>query len=250
MYPIPTIICTVIIVIAYIILSGNIPMSAKNFGIRSFGREQRRREALASARLYLAPYRDMWKDQKLSNKYCSLQLGANGYTITGQEQTNGIYNRSFRIITCEEYSREDLWDLFLSSFSRNITYDKLLELCDTFHARYKETKPEVTINKSVQQNTQNNTMPVLEVPELNREKIDVNNASEVELTSLPGISIVIAKKLIKKREELNGFKNVNEVCSFLKLRPHMESQLKDLICVKRMKGSDKIKRYNERNIDL
>ena len=83
-----------------------------------------------------------------------------------------------------------------------------------------------------------------------KEKIDINNASEVEITSLPGISIVIAKKLIKKREEIGGFKNTHEVFVYLKLKPHMENQLKDLICVNKMKGSVKIEKYQERHVDL
>ena len=93
-------------------------------------------------------------------------------------------------------------------------------------------------------------VPALVVPEVKKEKLDVNNASEVELTALPGISIVVAKKIIKRREEINGFKNVNEFLEFTQLKPHMQTQLKELICVNKMKGSIKIKRYEERKLDL
>ena len=80
--------------------------------------------------------------------------------------------------------------------------------------------------------------------------LDVNNASEVELTALPGISIVMAKKLIKRREEIDGFKSVNDVCLFLKLKPHMQNQLEQLICVKKMNGKIGVKRFNERSVDI
>lgn len=265
-YPVPTIICTIIILIAYFILqniNGNInggigvqpyrrnTIASKNYGIHSMESEIRRRENLRSAALYLAPYNNIWGEQKLSNKYCSLNLGRNGYTIIGKEL---IYPyRHFRIMRTEFYSYEELWDMFLTSFSSYTSYDKLVELCTVFKATYRESVIEETVKKEYQQKSEQVNskaeMPVLKVPEL-KEKLDVNNASEVELTSLPGISIVTAKKLIKKREELNGFKNVEDVILFLKLKPHMESQVRELICVKRMKGSDKIKRYNERNIDL
>ena len=86
--------------------------------------------------------------------------------------------------------------------------------------------------------------------DLPKEKLDVNNASEVELTALPGISIVMAKKLIKRREEIGGFKSVDDVCLFLHLKPHMQNQLKLLICVNKMKGKLSMQRFTERNIDL
>ena len=86
--------------------------------------------------------------------------------------------------------------------------------------------------------------------ETRKEKLDVNNASEVEITSLPGISIVLAKKIIKRREEIGGFKDVNDFLDFTQLKPHMRMQLRDLICVNKMKGAGKIKRNNERSVDL
>jgi DNA uptake protein ComE-like DNA-binding protein len=85
---------------------------------------------------------------------------------------------------------------------------------------------------------------------LREEKLDINNASEIELTALPGISIVMAKKLVKKREEIGGFKTVNDVFVFLQIKPHMQAQLEKLICVKKIKGSVKIQLNKERSIDL
>ena len=81
-------------------------------------------------------------------------------------------------------------------------------------------------------------------------KIDINNCSEVELTALPGISIVMSKKIIKKREEIGGFKNTNDFFLFLKLKPHMQKQLENLICVNKMKGLIKIEKNKERSVDL
>ena len=82
------------------------------------------------------------------------------------------------------------------------------------------------------------------------EKLDVNNCSEIELTALPGINIVMAKKLIKKREEIGGFKKIDDVFLFLHLKEHMIDQLRILICVNKMKGSLNLKRFSERQVDL
>ena len=267
MYPAQTITCVVIIGIAYFVIQNTgsnngsyqrrNTIASKNYGIHSLEDELSRREALRSASLFLAPYNNIWGRQKISNKYCSMELGSNGYTITGRDMQNPA--RHFRITKSSIYSREELWNMFLISFSTYTGYDKLLELCDNFSAEYTKTGDNIVLPKNTADKVSpqvdaptysDNSMPVLKVPELKREKLDVNNASEVELTSLPGISIVTAKKLIKRREELKGFKFVEDVLSFLNLKPHMENQVKELICVKRMKGSDAIKRYNERNIDL
>ena len=83
------------------------------------------------------------------------------------------------------------------------------------------------------------------------EKLDVNNCSEIELTALPGISIVMAKKAIKKREEIGGFKTIDDFFLFMRLRPHMEQQLRELVSVKKMKGArKKMERNSERSVDL
>ena len=123
------------------------------------------------------------------------------------------------------------------------SYDGLVELCNLFRAVYVE---EFIGNKSIDSlSIQSETKK-----ECLKEKLDINNASEVEITALPGISIVLSKKLIKKREEIGGFKSVDDIFLFLKLKPHMENRLRSLICVNKMKGSIQIKRTKERSIDL
>ena len=54
-----------------------------------------------------------------------------------------------------------------------------------------------------------------------------------------------------KREEICGFKNIEEFFMFMKLKPHIEKQLQELVCANKMKGVRKIiEHYNERNVDL
>lgn len=248
MYPVQTIVISILICIGYFVIR-NLPEAGRT----NLSNSNNRRAALSMARMYLAPYRDIWRNLRLSNKFCTLHLGIDGETITATETIGK--RRSFRIINSKIYSYNNLWDMFCMSFDHLTSFDRLLELCNTFQAEIKINEEHSTFstnqyNNSSKQNTELTYNEKIDTNNNIKEKLDVNNASEVELTALPGISIVMAKKLIKKREEIGGFKSVNEVCLFLKLKPHMQTQLENLICVKKMKGSLKIKRYNERNVDI
>jgi DNA uptake protein ComE-like DNA-binding protein len=151
--------------------------------------------------------------------------------------------------------------MFCDVFDHNTRFDRLIELCRTFQVDIKiegeQYKLSQGVNYSVVSNNtdKSNTIKIdtLAPSSSNtekKEKLDINNASEVEITSLPGISIVLSKKIIKKREEIGGFKDVNEFLEFTQLKPHMRTQLRDLVCVNKMKGSEKIKRNSERSVDL
>lgn len=254
MFPIPTIIVSVILAVAYICLRS---ITVDNSQLLSGNRDRKsikeRQEALAQAGIFLAPYNDIWRDLKLSNTNCSLHLGTNGYTIRGREAKHPF--RSFRVIRTRENPGFDLWNSFCYQFSYYTTFDELVRLCNAYNVPISIT--EGIQNNEQQKNTVINnreTEQVIKVDEIKDlqtpPKIDVNNASEVEITSLPGVSIVMAKKLVKRRDEIGGFKSVDEVCNFLNLKPHMQNQLKNLICINKIKHSGKIKRYNERSIDL
>ena len=203
----------------------------------------RREFALNKSKMFLSPYKSIWGDLKLSNKYCYLYLDKDGVTITGNEKV--FPYRRFRVIESRVHSYTDLWDMFCRSFSHNINYDGLVESCNTY---------KVTIYEYVNQTTKNNTYSSKKVKiaekQENITKLDINNCSEIELTALPGISIVMAKKAIKKREEIGGFKKIEDFFLFMRLKPHMENQLREKICVKKMKISQKIVKNSERSVDL
>ena len=246
MFPWQTITVTVLLLVAYLILR-----NLHSAGTEMRGDNMRRKMALNEARIYLAPYSDIWRNLKLSNKHCTLRLQGDGKTITARDNNNA--GRYFVIKESKLYSYNDLWNLFCTRFSHNTTFDELINLCKIFNTEI-DLRGE---SKSKQINAVASQAAVkvndkTEKPEINdnKEKLDVNNASEVELTALPGVSIVMAKKLIKKREEIGGFKTVNDVCLFLKLKPHMQNQLEQLICVKKMRGSVRMERYKERKLDL
>ncbi len=247
-YPWQTIVTVGIIFVAYIILNNLRP----NDMIERNAREDRRRMALKAASMYLSPYKNIWGNLKLSNKFCSLRLNISGTLITARETEER--QRSFYVTSSKTHSYEDLWNMLCYRFNHNTTFDELIELSEKFNTTIKITDNAINIaplSDNKRTDIENNAgISNLPNKKENRELLDVNNASEVELTALPGISIVMAKKIIKKREEIGGFKSVSDVFSFLKLKPHMQTQLEKLICVKKMKGSLKINRYNERSVDI
>ena len=235
MHPMFAIICSVLIVGGYVLIS-----KVREKSLIDEGKIMRREAALRAAKIYLNPYQDIWKNLRLSNKYCSIRLGRDGHSITVKEHLKDSSNsRTFRIIESRIHSFEDLWNMFCINFDNNKTYDGLLDDC----RKYKVTVLEDKIINSYKPKTLVNKIE-------NSKKIDINNCSEVELTALPGISIVMSKKIIKKREEIGGFKNTNDFFLFLKLKPHMQKQLENLICVNKMKGLIKIEKNKERSVDL
>ena len=254
MFPVQTIVITIVIGIAYYVLSNMGQGRLGDISTANNGREVRRRSALQTAKIYLSPYKDIWRNLKLTNKYCTLRLGSDGSTITARDLV--IPNRSFRVISSRVHSNTDLWDMFCAGFAHNTTFDELVQLCKTFFVDIDiqggDTDTPTQQNVVYSQNTANNNVRVdIQTPQKEtKEKLDINNASEVEITALPGISIVMAKKLIKRREEIGGFKSVDDICLFLHLKPHIENQLRELICINKMKGSLQIVRNKERSVDL
>lgn len=80
-------------------------------------------------------------------------------------------------------------------------------------------------------------------------RIDINAADEQDLAKLPGISIIIAKKIIKYRNEHKGFKTLEEFYREMKIKPHFQTQLNDLVCIYRAKNTQKTA-DDERIIDF
>ena len=235
-FPVQAIVISVVCIVLYVVFS-----RLRRNTVANDGKKWRREGALKEAKAYLAPYDNIWNNLRLSNKYCSLRLGRDGVTITGKENNANPY-RTFRIVASKVHAWDDLWDMFCINFSHNKTYDGLVEDCRRFQLVIEENHIQTDYAAPIKQDEQK----AIKVTE----KIDINNCSENELTALPGISVVHAKKIIKKRNDIEGFKNVEDFFLFIKVKPHIEKQLRDLICVNKLKGIKKVKRSSERTVDL
>ncbi len=62
-------------------------------------------------------------------------------------------------------------------------------------------------------------------------KIDLNNSSEQEISSLPGIGLIIAKRTVMLREERGGFHSIEEFGQALNLKPHIVERIRPLVVV-------------------
>lgn len=211
---------------------------------------EQRSAALDQAKIFLAPYKNIWRDLRLSNKYCTLTLGHDGVTIKCIEKVKPY--RRLQVVETYVHSAHELWNLFCIYFTYNKSYDGVLEDCNRYKALVIQTYgSESENNKNTDKNVPviSDTRPA-QNQNINIEKLDINNCSEIELTELPGISIVLAKKTIKRREEIGGFKSVDDFLNFIKLKPHMENQLRSRVKVEKMKGSIYQKRHSERSVDF
>ena len=71
--------------------------------------------------------------------------------------------------------------------------------------------------------------------------IDVNHASEDEFRKVPGIGVVLSKKIIHYRDEKNGFESVDEFLKFAQISPHKIAMIKEnLKCTPRVNVSKKL----------
>ncbi len=205
------------------------------------GRTRRRKEALQQAKIYLGHYSDIWKNLRLSNSRCYLNLGSDGTTITGFEKDPcGACLRTFTVLRSTVHNSEEIWNMFCKNFSYNKSYDGLKEDCRLYKLVIEEkiSEPFAKINNIKEQ--EKKEFPL----------VDINNASEKDLIALPGISAIMAKKAIKRREECGGFKTIEEFFAYLKIKPNMQENLISLITIKDMQGYKKVDKYQERNIDL
>lgn len=216
-------------------------INAENINL---GALMRRREAIKAAKIYLAPHKSIWKNLTLTNRHCSLELGEDASIIVGIEKVPPY--RKFNVINSFVHSYEDLWDMFCKSFSFSKTYKALKEDC----IRYRVSINEFVDESQAQKKEQPIIATSLNTNENNLKKIDINNASEIELSELPGISIINAKKIVMKREEIGGFKTEEQLFKYLNLKPHLQEQLKTRIVINKKQGSLQIKKSSERNLDL
>lgn len=201
-----------------------------------------RKTALHQVRIYLAPYKSIWRNLRLTNKQCHLCLGDKANEIIGIERVAPY--RRFVVTESHVHEYEYLWNMFCQHFGHNTTYQGLVENCQKFRVSIAETLYENKNPEIGNKPKRNSIKFTLQT------KVDINNCSEMELTELPGINVILAKKIVKRREEIKGFKSTKEFYEFTKLKPHFQEQLNDRIEIKKKRHSIKNERYQERNLDL
>ena len=201
----------------------------------------RRREALRYAKSFVSPYRSLFGKLILSNKYCKI-IFSTEKNVTKFFCMSKEYNTKNELPFFEARAVEKtVWnDEFFNSLCFNFSYNTRLEnIHNVFSnnkfllddANYDVSKPQIQSANTLKPNLQPDSSNDNTVQQL-LEQINVNSATEAELTALPGINIIMAKKIIKQRDHKGEFKSVNDFMSFLKVKPHFEKQLRKIITVK------------------
>ena len=215
------------------------------------GKTNRRQEALASAKIFLGHYNNIWGGLKLSNEHCCLSLSSDGKSISGIEKNdNTAFLRTFKVLKSNIYEMDEVWNLFCKNFSHNKTYDGLISDCKLYGLVIEEK----TSKKAVDNNSVEKVIKAEEIQLKNNieegKKVDINKATVEELTNLSGVSVIMAKKAIKRREDIGGFKTVDEFLSYLNIQSTMADKLKSNLTVSECKVVRKQEYFNERNVDL
>ena len=240
--------------------------------------------ALTKAKEFLGPYSDVWGSFTLANRFCSVKFDANNMKIHCKSK---IYDSSGRkhYFTAEKFdmiSIDDYWNSLCNMFTMQTSYQQVFNSCKTIAylstVDYIENKEKAYNTQSVDENfsssynvqsaytfkefypnlkSVNNENQVKKsetdyiIPSENEEDLlDINNASEAEITELPGINIVIAKKIVKERTENGAFKSKQDFFSRINMKSHFAQKIEGLICIKEIKVANKQRKNTERIVDF
>ena len=93
--------------------------------------------------------------------------------------------------------------------------------------------------------------PSLSSEKLIEKKINLNIASEQEISLLPGVGVVLAKKAVILRQmQAGGFASVNDFCDKLSLMPHFTVQIQKLTFVSPLEIKKPIQENKGRIVDI
>ena len=139
-----------------------------------------RKAALEHAKTFLSPYKSIWKNIKLSNKFCTVKLGETSTKIRVSEKVHPY--RHFDVVKSYVHSYEDLWNMFCNNFEYNTTYDEMVRNCRIFKVTISETVSEVAslpvASEIIQQTANSQKMETIDVSKP-VQKIDINNCGVI-----------------------------------------------------------------------
>ncbi|MBQ9246156.1 helix-hairpin-helix domain-containing protein [bacterium] len=117
-------------------------------------------------------------------------------------------------------------------FNEDTTYEKILNLIqESYSPDIAQSKD---ANKSQNKNSKKDLLYIddyLKEKDNTQKTVNINTADINELSQLPGINIVMAKRIIKYRKEHNGFDSYGEFYKEFNIKPHFQRQLNKLIYI-------------------
>lgn len=215
----------IIISLCYGIRTGNFilnnnygPNNPRN-GISDFIRlALRRRNAFKQCKNHLTKYKDSYK---LKNNYVVVIYDTKNKIIRCIDKSiskktariNWFNQQSFETFYIDNLF-EETFDSVCSLFNERTTFDGVVA---TFEYHF-----EVQIDNPQKEKEVKN----VNIPHTNKKLLNLNQATEEELTDLPGISIIQAKNAIKYREKNNGFSTLDEFFKKMRVTSHFQEELK------------------------
>ena len=215
----------------------------------NFKRKNKRKIALNKAKAFLKPYKQPFGELCLSNQNCTINYssGKTIFSLSKKADKDGF--KSFFLFEQpknETFTVDEVWDILCAEFDYYTFVDDVQQLCVHYGLRIKTN--DVISKESPNTESSNNVDAELKYQQ--DELLDVNSSSEAELIALPGVTIILAKKIIKHREEKGYFKSVDDFLAALNVKPHFATQIKKLITAKEVEIKVKKRIKLKRILDI
>lgn len=136
---------------------------------------------------------------------------------------------------------EQTFDSICLSFNENTSYEGILKVLRSKFTNIKETNGQT---QNSFENTNNN------VNAGNTQLININEASAQQLSKMPGINIVTAKKIVKRINLKGDYETLDQMFNEMKIKGVFTSQLNNYLCAKPVVKEQKQENNNNRVIDV
>lgn len=188
----------------------------------------RRRRALKKAKSFITKKKKTFtlKNSNVifiydSKKKTFVCINANNMKIASSVDWKIQYK--YAIEFSNDNTFEQTFDNICLSFDNFSNYEGILKVLKHEFNEVAETSPATDIPHNVITHKSN-----IEIPK-RANRLNINEATEDELAKLPGISLVTAKKIIKRRAK-NIFISNEEMFKEMKIKQHFQLNLSKLIC--------------------
>lgn len=174
----------------------------------------RRRNSIKQCRRYFSKEKEFYK---LKNNYVTLIYNSSKKVIKCIDKT--IKKRTMTVDWYEQTSNEldyidnvfeEMFDNICALFNERSNYDGISAI---FLSQFiiHEMDENGIIDRAIKRY---------------RKLVNINSATEEEITAVPGLSIVHAKNIVKIRTRINGFKSYEQFCRKIKINSHYQEQLR------------------------
>ena len=175
-------------------------------------------------------------DRKQNYKVCWEDYKDNNYMMLSDTLLKNSFRETFNQI-CVLFNQNTTYEILLKFIQENYT----VQIKENKANKFAEIPKKVDKVIYVDEYFSGKDAP--------KKLLDINSATLEELVELPGINIAMSKRIIKYREENNGFNSKKEFYEYLKIKEHFQRQLNNLIMVNPIEITpDKHQKTYDRNI--